>query len=449
MPTLSIAMIVKNEAGCLGHCLDSVRGVADEIVVCDTGSSDDTMAIARSYGARVLQIPWNDDFAEARNRSIAAVTGDWILHLDADEALDPEGAGRIRALVDADGGGADAIEVTLANYSNDMRAWRWVPVGDATPAAREYAGYVGVPLLRLFRNGRGFEYCEPVHENITRSVQERNGVIRHEAVLIHHYGYDPKPAKARAKAKLYMAIAREKVEARPSDPKAWYELAELSLGAGDTAVAEEACRKALALDPLHLNAASALANLLLNRGSFDEVRELLEGLEQEGVAPPHVITALGAVACRQGRLEEARRRLEAVVEASPGTIQAYLFLARTLDRLEDANRAEGLLASAVDQAPLLQELQDRLQAHQLRREGEREYGQGESNRALAILVDALRLDPEDPLIHNDLGVVLLTLGRRPEAKTSFERAVRLAPGLAAAQESLAALDVSVRKDETC
>ena len=438
MPTLSIAMIVKDEAACLAHCIESVRGAADAIVVCDTGSTDGTMEIARSLGARVVPIPWNDDFAEARNRSIAEAAGDWILHLDADEALDPQGAARIRALVDADGGGADAIEVVLANYSNDMRAWRWVPVADGDPAARGYAGYVAVPLLRLFRNGRGFEYREPVHENISQSVRERNGVVRHEDVVIHHYGYDAEPARARAKAKLYGAIARAKVAAQPSDPKAWYEMAEQSVAAGDPAAAEDACRKALALDPLHVSAASTLANLLLNGGRFTEVRELLEGLEREGVAPPHLVTALGAVACREGRLEEARRRLEAVVEASPRTIQAYLFLSRTLDRLDDAAGAERLLAAAVEQAPLLHELDERLRAHRLRIEGERAYGEGEQGRALGIFVEALRLDSEDPFIHNDLGVALLALGRTSEARTSFERAIRLAPGLAAAQENLTA-----------
>ncbi len=163
MPTLTVVMIVKNEAVCLGDCLESVRAIADEIVVADTGSTDDTMAVARRFGATVLEVGWDNDFAKARNQCVARATGDWLLHLDADEMLDEEGARQVRAIVDADGtepdgSAADAIEVTLANYCDDPRAWRWVAVAQEAPMARGFSGYIAVGLLRLFRNGCGYEY---------------------------------------------------------------------------------------------------------------------------------------------------------------------------------------------------------------------------------------------------------------------------------------------------
>ena len=85
--TVSACMIVRNAQGTLYRCLDSVKEIADEIIVCDTGSSDRTMKIAREYTDKLTSIPWNDDFAAARNRSIAEATGDWILWIDADEYL--------------------------------------------------------------------------------------------------------------------------------------------------------------------------------------------------------------------------------------------------------------------------------------------------------------------------------------------------------------------------
>ena len=168
MPTLSVVMIVKDETRCLAECLDSIRDIADEIVIGDTGSLDDTVAVAHRYAAKVHTVPWRDDFAAARNEVLQHATGDWLLHLDADEVLDPASAARIREIVDNDD--ADAIEVILANYSDDLRAWRWVPVDPASTMSRGHAGYVAVGLLRLFRNHRGFEYREAVHENITESV---------------------------------------------------------------------------------------------------------------------------------------------------------------------------------------------------------------------------------------------------------------------------------------
>jgi len=440
MPALSIVMIVKNEAGRLGECLASVRGIADEIVVGDTGSTDSTVAVAEGFGARVLTIPWRDDFAWARNRVLEAATGDWLLHVDADEAVDSEGAGRIRALVDTDGAGADAIEVTLANYCDEPRAWRWVAAAPDAPMARGRAGYIAAPLLRLFRNGRGFEYREPVHENITESVLERGGVIRSEPILIHHYGYQAGDARSDVKKAFYLELNRKKTVERPDDPKAWHDYAEQALVCGDAAGAEAASRHALELEPLHLGAATTLANILLNRNELEEARALLRRLEDAGMAAPHVVTALGAIACRLGQLDEARQRLETVVEALPGAVMARLYLARVCDRLGDFRAARAQLEHGCALTPTLEELRHRLEAHRLREAGEQAFASGGVERAAAHFLAALKLDPDDPLLHNGLGVVSHSLGRTDRARTCFERALKLAPGMPEALENLHALE---------
>ncbi|MBI3119856.1 MAG: glycosyltransferase [Candidatus Hydrogenedentes bacterium] len=72
MPELSLVMIVKNEERPLLHCLDSVRDIVNDAVVADTGSSDRTVDVAREWGARVMEVPWTDDFSAARNTALAA-----------------------------------------------------------------------------------------------------------------------------------------------------------------------------------------------------------------------------------------------------------------------------------------------------------------------------------------------------------------------------------------
>ena len=84
-PQLSLAMIVKNEARCLARCLQSIRSMVDEMVIVDTGSTDDTVEIAKRFGAKILHFDWVNDFSTARNYSLGQATGDWILVLDADE----------------------------------------------------------------------------------------------------------------------------------------------------------------------------------------------------------------------------------------------------------------------------------------------------------------------------------------------------------------------------
>lgn len=434
MPTLGVVMIVKNEAQHLDACLKSVASIADEIVIADTGSTDETPAIALRYHARVLNIPWNNDFAEARNRVLAEATSDWLLHLDADECLDPKSAQRVRTIVDTDGNGADAIEVTLANYCDDPRAWRWVPATPGDPWARGRSGYIAVGLLRLFRNHRGYHYREPVHENITESVLEAGGKVRdEEPIVIHHYGYG---GSGSAKGRLYLDIAKRKVEQRPNDAKAWHDLAEQLLSLNETDEAEEAARRALALEPLHLSAATTLCNILLNRGDVDEARALLEGLEAARIAPPHVVTALGAIACRQGRIQEACERLEAVLSEVPIAIMARLYYARVLDLSSRAADARWQLDMAKLVCPSLVEIDNRLKAHDGRSRGEQAIREGSYQQALATLVAALRDDPEDPLIHLDVGICLERLGQQDAALRSFTRAARLAASLEGRREML-------------
>ena len=86
-PRISLCMIARDEAAQLPRCLASVRGAVDEVVLVDTGSRDRTREIAREHGARVESFAWCDDFAAARNASLARASGDWVLVLDADEEL--------------------------------------------------------------------------------------------------------------------------------------------------------------------------------------------------------------------------------------------------------------------------------------------------------------------------------------------------------------------------
>ena len=94
MPSIAAVLIVRNEEDTLGACLESLRCAADEIVVCDTGSTDRTIAIAEAYGARVCHCAWREDFAAARNFALEHAQSDWVLGIDADEQIeDPEAAG--------------------------------------------------------------------------------------------------------------------------------------------------------------------------------------------------------------------------------------------------------------------------------------------------------------------------------------------------------------------
>jgi hypothetical protein len=84
------AMIVRDEALSIGEAIRRLRPAVDRVVVADTGSQDATVTFAREAGADVITIPWTDHFADARNRVLSEVRGDWVLWVDGDEWLDPE-----------------------------------------------------------------------------------------------------------------------------------------------------------------------------------------------------------------------------------------------------------------------------------------------------------------------------------------------------------------------
>ena len=108
-------MIVKNEAHTLRACLNSVQGVVQQIVVADTGSTDNTQDIARECGAEVISFSWENDFAKARNAALALMTTDWVLVLDADEELDRDAKMHIPNLLNATD--VDGYRAPIRNYA--------------------------------------------------------------------------------------------------------------------------------------------------------------------------------------------------------------------------------------------------------------------------------------------------------------------------------------------
>jgi hypothetical protein len=164
---LSLSMIVKDEAEFIAGCLQSVQGVVDEIIVVDTGSRDDTAAIAERMGARVFYFPWVDDFAAARNHGLAQCRGEWVLALDADEQLDP----------------ADRRLIREAVTQPKVDAWylRFVNMIDGKPSGGE------VRLLRLFRRTPDTRYVGRIHEQPIQNIP--NATAGYCASTIRHYGY--------------------------------------------------------------------------------------------------------------------------------------------------------------------------------------------------------------------------------------------------------------------
>jgi glycosyltransferase involved in cell wall biosynthesis len=163
LPRLSAIVITRNEAANIADCLGSVA-FCDERIVVDCGSSDDTVAIARRNGARVVERAWQG-FGAQKNYALSLATGDWVLSIDADERVTPRLAGAIEAALDGD---ADGYELPrLSSFcGRQMRHSGWYPDH----------------VLRLFRRGTARFSDAPVHERVVSAGK----VARLAEPLIHH-----------------------------------------------------------------------------------------------------------------------------------------------------------------------------------------------------------------------------------------------------------------------
>lgn len=244
--TISLCMIVKDEEAQLPRCLASVEGVVDEIVVVDTGSTDRTREIAAAAGARVLESPWDGSFSSARNVSLDAATGDWILILDADEAL-TRGELLRQAAERQD---VEAYCLPLVNF-----------VGD-----RAHEEAVTSPAVRLFRNRAEYRYTRALHEQIMYAVLQRNpeAVLGYLDAPIEHYGYLNQLVAGRDKIRRNLAIARQEVERYPKDAFSWYNLGQEYFRLAEWQQAVDAYRKGFPyLESLAAGYAPALVKHLI------------------------------------------------------------------------------------------------------------------------------------------------------------------------------------------
>lgn len=335
---LSLALIVKNEARWLPDLLASHAGLADEVVVVDTGSTDDTVEIARAAGARVEQRPWPGSFAEARNAALDLCREDWVLVLDADERLDADGGAQLRAAMSS--GQAEVYRLVQRTYSDDPELLDWVPATDRE-ASRGRSGYYDVRIGRLFRRRPELRFEGLIHELVEPSARRAGLAVRDLEVVIHHYKEEQSPERQRAKTALYLELSRRKLADDPSSAQARLELGMAALVAGAPEEAVAALAPALAAHPDSLTLAGHLAAALLDAGRSEEVgRALGPTLERSsGQARARLLGLVGEAALRSGKVNAACAVLQEALSLNPDDYRGLVNLGAafvTRQRFEEA-----------------------------------------------------------------------------------------------------------------
>lgn len=383
--SLSLCIIARDEAEHLPQCLGSVRGLADEVIVVDTGSRDTTVEIARDFGATVLEFPWGNDFSAARNFAIGKASCDYIFMLDADEYVVPQHLLNLhvmKTLLPVKD--PSAFRFTVAHIQT-RHNWL-VFVRAVNPKVEGQA-------VRIFPRLQGILYEGEVEEEIEGSIRAKGiplaDVSMGDAVIFHEP--TSRARRIRRKLPLYdevksptprvlLAAIRDCSAVGDThrllhwlhrlhlhygkEPWAWPYNLKLAryMETGDPQGAEEIYREILAEDPSHSEALCALAGLLVRMGRVEELPSLM-GLEGRGSAENEGALDLdhrvfrGLAALCRGHAWEAAMVLDRVLLENPvsllGQAARFYFLTKIGELAGAASALEeirGILGQAQSSA---------------------------------------------------------------------------------------------------
>jgi len=314
-------MIVKDEADMLPAFLAKAQGLWDELVVVDTGSRDATVAILEAAGARVLHRPWQNDFALARNYSLEAALGDWILVLDPDEHVSPEFVVQARALLS--NAGAGAATVNMQNLRED--------------------GHVqSEHIVRMFRRHEAVRFRHAIHEDLADTLLPQLRGCGMEMVhlqgTIEHHGYHRAHAHARGKKERDTSIIQATLARDPQDLYLHYKLLEQARFWGDEEIARRAAPQALAAwnrapDSALGYWAGELAVMMVDGVTLGETEQSLgrlQALSAKLPDSPAIAYRLGELLESLNRFDEARLAFESAMKVHGPVINRQLRTVRPL-----------------------------------------------------------------------------------------------------------------------
>lgn len=323
--TLSLCMIVKDEEEMLPKCLGAVADFVDELIVVDTGSTDRTVEIAKSFGATVLDHKWSGDFSEARNVGFDAATCDWKMFLDADEVL-VEGEGpKLRELLGHTW--REAIYLVETNYTGDI----------------EHGTSVDHNALRIFRNRPEYRFKDRIHEQIAYALPSIPERFETSTVRIDHYGYLGVVREERDKSRRNIELLEQQIAEGHSSPFVEFNLGSEYLAINEPAAAlahlELAWQKLehdpdRARYPFFPSLASRYVRTLRHCGRYEDVQEigelglkLLPGFADIVLEQADALQAAGEYDAAEARYRDALQMGDAPTAYS-GSRGAGSFMAR-------------------------------------------------------------------------------------------------------------------------
>jgi tetratricopeptide (TPR) repeat protein len=288
LPSLSAALIVKDGGSDFARCLESIRPHVDEIIVADTGSSDDSIEVAERVGAKVIRYDWSDDFASARNAALAHVQTDWFLSIDADEEL---------------------VCVRSREELNELFQASARVMLDLQDA---HSGSM-VKLPRLFKMVADIHWQQPVHETLVQpGVDSQVMVDATQGIYLRHHGYRPETNPIKVERNL--RILRSHLSRNPDDPGSLFFLARECAWVGEHQEGHDAGERLLATADLEgvllADALAVTAWCAIYLRNFERAVELMRDARRSDVANAWTEYLLALALANSGNRNKAREAID-------------------------------------------------------------------------------------------------------------------------------------------
>lgn len=277
MKLLSLIMIVRDEEAALPGFFKHHYGLFDEMVIVDTGSKDQTVAIIAKSGATLVNHQWNDDFSAARNQGVGQATGKWLLLLDADERISKRDFSTLRSfLLNAP---TAVYQQKTINYFQGTRHLEWQPVSGCYPEEEQgQTGFFAAHRAGLFPSAKGLRFSGRVHESILPATEKASMDIFQLDIPVHHFGYVQSSELNRNRQIRYEKLVRLKLSDNPDDWGAMLEMASIQLENNQPDQAEQLLNKLVTGPDTHSavnRGRFLLAKINREKGDTDSARQLL------------------------------------------------------------------------------------------------------------------------------------------------------------------------------
>ncbi|MFW6358138.1 MAG: tetratricopeptide repeat protein [Chroococcales cyanobacterium] len=357
-------MIIKDESEKLPRCLKSAKEVVNEIIILDTGSTDNSIQVAKEFGAKVYSFEWCNDFSVARNEALKYVTGDWVLVLDADEVLTPEIVPQIQKAI----ANPNTLVINLV---------------------RQEVGASQSPYSLV---SRLFRYHAMIDDSVTQLLEKESHwqIVNLTTVAILHDGYQSDAIASLNKLAKAQSAMESFISENPNDPYVCSKLGGLYVQKGETEKGIDLFKRGLqsnkidlpTLYELHYHLGNAYARL--NKPN-EAVKEYQAAIAQP-ILPQLKLGAynnLGSLLQTFGEYELAQKVFKEVLTIDPNFALGYYNFGMTLK------------------------------------------GLGKLEEAIAAYEKSLNLNPNYAPVYQNLGVIFFRLGKIPESLEAFQKAIAL------------------------